>query len=108
LAAGPVEADVPEQPTINTDVERIDLYWRPGCGFCSSLRRGLDQLGVERTEHDIWDDPADAAVVRRFANGNETVPTVVIGDLGLVNPTAAEVLAALAERAPHLVPTSSQ
>ena len=87
-----------------TDPTRIDLYWRPGCGFCSSLRRGLDTLGVERIEHNIWDDPADAAVVRSYANGNETVPTVVVDGVGLVNPSPRELLDLLAERAPHLLP----
>ncbi len=43
---------------------QIDLYWRPGCGFCSMLRGQLDKLGVERVEHNIWDDPSQAAVVR--------------------------------------------
>jgi mycoredoxin len=85
--------------------ERIDLYWRPGCGFCSSLRRGLDKVGLERVEHNIWDDPNGAATVRRYANGNETVPTVVIGDQGLVNPSAKQLLAFLASQAPHLLPS---
>lgn len=84
--------------------DRIDLYWRPGCGFCSSLRRGLDKAGIERVEHDIWSDPDAAAVVRSVANGDETVPTVVIGDVGLVNPRAREVVATLREHAPHLLP----
>lgn len=84
--------------------QQIDLYWRPGCGFCSSLRRGLDKVGLDRVEHNIWDDPHHAAVVRRHANGNETVPTVVVGDRGLVNPSAKQLLAFLAEQAPHLLP----
>lgn len=83
---------------------QIDLYWRPGCGFCSSLRRSLDKLGIERVEHDIWADPGSAAVVRRHANGNETVPTVVVGDVGIVNPSAAEVVALVREQAPDLLP----
>jgi len=87
-----------------TDQPQIDLYWRPGCGFCASLMRGLDKLGVERVEHNIWDDPADAAVVRSYANGNETVPTVVVDGIGLVNPSPRELLDLLAERAPHLLP----
>jgi mycoredoxin len=86
------------------DAPRIDLYWRPGCGFCSSLRRGLDKAGIERREHDIWADPDAAAIVRRVARGNETVPTVVIGDIGLVNPSAKQVVAVLREHAPHLLP----
>jgi len=83
---------------------RIDLYWRPGCGFCSMLQRKLDKLGIERVEHNIWDDDADAAVVRRFANGNETVPTVVIGDVGFVNPSARALVGFLAQRHPDLLP----
>ncbi len=88
----------PERPS------RIDLYWRPGCGFCAMLQRKLDKLGIERVEHDIWEDPDDAAVVRQHANGNETVPTVVIGDVGFVNPSAGELVAYLTQRHPELLP----
>lgn len=68
------------------------------------LQRKLDKLGVDRVEHNIWDDPAAAAVVRRHANGNETVPTVVIGATGLVNPSANALLTLLAEQHPDLLP----
>jgi mycoredoxin len=87
-----------------SELQHIDLYWRPGCGFCSSLRRGLDKLDIERVEHNIWDSPNDAATVRMHANGNETVPTVVIGDQALVNPSAKQLLAFLSSQAPHLLP----
>ena len=86
------------------DADAIHLYWRPGCGFCGVLRRGLDQAGIDRIEHDIWDDPGAAAVVRRFANGNETVPTVVVGDVGLVNPSVKQLLGHVERHAPHLLP----
>ncbi len=68
------------------------------------LQRKLDKLGIERTEHNIWDDPIDAAVVRQHANGNETVPTVVIGDQGFVNPSAGELIAFLGVHHPELLP----
>lgn len=84
--------------------EQIDLYWRPGCGFCSMLQRKLDQLGLERVEHNIWDDPDAAAIVRTHANGNETVPTVVVGEHGFVNPSARDLVMFLAEHHPHLLP----
>ena len=84
--------------------QQIDLYWRPGCGFCSALRSKLDKLGIERVEHNIWDEPAKAAVVREYANGNETVPTVVIGDVAMVNPSANDLAAHLEAEAPHLLP----
>jgi glutaredoxin len=83
---------------------QIDLYWRPACGFCSSLRRQLDKLGIDRVEHNIWDEPAAAAIVREHANGSETVPTVVIGSTGFVNPSGAQLAAHLAQHAPDLLP----
>ncbi|MFM7536887.1 MAG: mycoredoxin [Acidimicrobiales bacterium] len=71
--------------------QAITVYWRPGCPFCSSLRRGLVQEGLEFNEVDIWQDPDAAAFVRSVANGNEKVPTVSIGDVHLVNPSARQV-----------------
>ncbi len=68
------------------------------------LRRKLDKLGIHRVEHNIWDDPAHAEVVRSHANGNETVPTVVVGDVAMVNPSANELVAVLEQHAPHLLP----
>ena len=93
---------------MSTDAAHADAvhyYWRPGCPFCSMLRRGLDRRGIVTVDHDIWKDPEAAAVVRSFANGNETVPTVVIGSTGLVNPSAREVAELLAAEAPHLLPS---
>jgi len=68
------------------------------------LQRKLDQLGIERVEHNIWDDADDAATVRRHARGNETVPTVVIGDIGFVNPSAGQLVDFLSEHHPDLLP----
>ena len=93
-----------DNATATATAARIDLYWRPGCGFCSMLQRKLDKLGIERVEHNIWDDPADAAIVRQHANGNETVPTVVIDGSGFVNPSAGELVAFLAGTHPELLP----
>ncbi len=68
------------------------------------LRSGLDKRGIETVDHDIWSDAEAAAVVRKFANGNETVPTVVIGEAGFVNPSAKSVEEYLVSHAPHLLP----
>jgi len=78
----------------STDVTApsITVYWRPGCGFCASLRAGLRREGVEFTEVDIWEDRDAAAFVRSVANGNEVVPTVTVGSTSLVNPSAREVV----------------
>ena len=84
--------------------DAIEFYWRPGCGFCMSLERSLDRLGIPLDKRNIWEEPAHAATVRSIANGNETVPTVVVGDAKLVNPSAGQVLQAMSDQAPHLVP----
>ncbi len=84
--------------------DAITFYWRPGCGFCMRLDRGLSRLGVPVVKQNIWDEPEAAEFVRSVANGNETVPTVVIGDQAMVNPPLDLVVAALHEHAPHLVP----
>jgi mycoredoxin len=76
--------------------EQVTVYWRPGCGFCSMLRAGLQREGIETHEVNIWEDPEAAAFVRSVARGNETVPTVTVGSVSLVNPTAGEVAALLA------------
>jgi len=84
--------------------DAVHFYWRPGCGFCAMLRRGLDKAGIETVDHNIWDDADDAATVRHYANGNETVPTIVIGDVGMVNPSTKQVGEHLVSHAPHLLP----
>jgi glutaredoxin len=73
----------------------IVLYWRRGCMFCALLRRKLSSAGLSWTERDIWADDEAAAFVRQHARGNETVPTVAVGDVVLVNPSVGQVLGAL-------------
>lgn len=71
----------------------ITVYWRPGCGFCSSLFRQLERHDIPHERVNIWDDADAAATVRSVANGCETVPTVFVGDVGLVNPSVGDILA---------------
>lgn len=78
------------------------FYWRPGCPFCMTLRRGLQRRGIPFEAVDIWEDAAAAARVRGVAAGNETVPTVFIGEHALVNPSVAQVETLLREVAPDL------
>jgi len=75
----------------------ITVYWRRGCPFCGSLRRGLKRVGLPTREKDIWSDPEAAAFVRAHAGGNETVPTVAIGGTVLVNPSVRQVVALAAD-----------
>ncbi|WP_326566823.1 glutaredoxin domain-containing protein [Amycolatopsis rhabdoformis] len=77
-----------------SDVE-VEFYWRPGCGFCAALRRPLMASGLTVKEINIWEEPGAAERVREVANGNETVPTVIVGSIAMVNPSFAEVEAAV-------------
>lgn len=79
------------------DPAAVTVYWRPGCLWCALLRRRLRRAGVATTELNIWEDADAAATVRRVAGGNETVPTVFVGDVPLVGPSASEVRRVLGE-----------
>ena len=72
----------------------VAFYARPGCPYSFMLRRALRRRGLPFREINIWQDAAAAAAVRAVADGNETVPTVHIGDRWLVNPSADDVCAA--------------
>lgn len=68
--------------------------WKPGCPYCERLLRTLG--GDDRlTWVNVWHDDAANAVVRRLNDGDEYVPTLLIGEVVLRNPTADEVRAAL-------------
>lgn len=75
--------------------DEVTFYWRPGCGFCVTLRQRLESAGVLLDERNIWEDDDAAAFVRSVARGNETVPTVVVAGTALVNPPADRVLGLL-------------
>jgi glutaredoxin len=100
------ETSVPGGPAGRDDaagLPTIEFYWRPGCPFCMLLERSLTKRQLPLDKRNIWDLPEAAATVRRIANGNETVPTVVVGSRAMVNPSANEVLAAVRAEAPHLL-----
>jgi hypothetical protein len=56
------------------------------------LERGLSAVGLDYERRNIWEDAEAAEFVRLVNNGNETVPTVVIGTDVYTNPPASVVL----------------
>jgi mycoredoxin len=86
----------PASNTADRTPQVVEFFWRPGCPFCMLLERSLDQEGVTLAKRNIWEEPEAAAIVRSIAEGNETVPTVRIGTVAMVNPSAKQVLTALA------------
>jgi mycoredoxin len=85
-------------------MSELVVYTRPGCPFCTLLRTRMSKRGLQWREVNIWQDPEAAAAVRAAANGNETVPTVNVGSTWLVNPSLPDLLEALENAAPELVP----
>jgi mycoredoxin len=105
LEAAVVTATVTDESSSPTAAEPVlTVYWRPGCPFCSSLFSQLDRAKVPYQTANIWEDPEAAATVRSIARGNETVPTVTVGEAGLVNPDLHEIMAVAANLAPQLIP----
>jgi mycoredoxin len=67
------------------------IYWRPGCSYCLRMRIALGRLGSRAIWVDVSADPDASARVRAANAGNETVPTVLVGDVVAVNPSPAWV-----------------
>ncbi|MDP9019187.1 MAG: hypothetical protein M3N25_00010 [Actinomycetota bacterium] len=88
---------------MTSDAAEVRVYWRPGCHACSSLRVALGDAGVVADWHDIWQEPRARAFVRQVADGNETVPTLVVAGTAHVAPSPRRALDLIAEAAPHLV-----
>ncbi len=71
------------------------IYWRPGCTFCIRMRLLLGLAGRRAVWVNIHRDPDAAARVRSVNDGNETVPTVFVGEEAHTNPSPAWVRARL-------------
>ena len=71
------------------------IYWRAGCTFCIRLRFALGGAGRRAVWVNIHRDPAAAARVRSVNDGDETVPTVFVGDSAHTNPPPSWVRGAL-------------
>jgi mycoredoxin len=76
------------------------MYTTQWCGFCRRLKSQLGRVGVELNEIDIERDEEAARFVEGVNGGNQTVPTLLFADGStMVNPSAAQVQARLAELA---------
>ncbi len=74
------------------------VLWKPGCSWCIRLRFALGLRGNRAVWVDIWDDPDAAAQARRHNDGNETTPTMIVGNAGWTNPEPSLVRQKLPSR----------
>ena len=77
---------------------QLIMYTTSWCGYCRNLKRQLARDGIDIAEVDIEHDESAADYVMSVNGGNQTVPTLLFPDgIALVNPSAAQVRARLAE-----------
>ena len=62
------------------------IYWRANCTYCLRLRFALGPTGNRAVWVEVAGDPEASARVRAANGGDETVPTVFVGDVGRTNP----------------------
>ncbi len=72
------------------------IYWRPGCTYCFRMRVALGWTGRKAVWVDVSRDDRASARVREANDGNQTVPTVFVGDDAHVNPSPSWVRGQLA------------
>lgn len=81
----------------------VVVYWRPGCYFCNRLLRAFDRAGVRYEMRDIWQDDSARELVRAHNRGDETVPTVSLGEVVRTNPDPQRYVEWLAAYHPELI-----
>lgn len=79
----------------------VVIYWRPDCMFCLDLLLRLKFTRLRYRKVDIRKDAEARAFVRSVADGNETVPTVVVAGQAMVNPSKKQLIEVARARAPH-------
>lgn len=62
------------------------LYSADWCAYCQTTKKWLAQNDVDYELKDV-DDPAIREEMNQKADGNQTIPTLVIGDEYYVNPS---------------------
>lgn len=56
----------------------IEIYTRPGCGYCSAAKSLLTRKNAAFTEYDVAADPSWRAEMLSRANGGTTFPQIFI------------------------------
>jgi mycoredoxin len=84
-------------PEVPAPPGTLTMYSTPWCGYCVRLKGQLEREGIEFVVVDIEEHPEAADIVMAVNHGNQTVPTVVFPDGGvLTNPSVAAVRERLA------------
>jgi glutaredoxin 3 len=58
-------------------MSHIEIYTRPGCGYCTHAKRLLNSKGLPFVEYDVYQQPAEVQKMRVRTKGR-TYPQVFI------------------------------
>jgi mycoredoxin len=84
--------------------DKIIVYGHPACPQVGPLLGALKQTGVEYTYINIWHDEPARAQVRALNEGNETVPSLVFLDGGVLSEPSFRALEARLSAMGYQVP----
>ncbi|MBB1440981.1 glutaredoxin [Shewanella sp. SG41-4] len=58
---------------------KIEIYTRPGCGYCTNAKRLFLNMGLEFTEYDVANNPKMITTMQERTAGR-TFPQIFIED----------------------------
>ena len=61
----------------------VEIYTRPGCGYCSAAKSLLTRKNAAYTEFDVSKDPTLRQQMWDRAGAGSTFPQIFIGDIRL-------------------------
>ncbi|WDE00781.1 glutaredoxin family protein [Thalassomonas actiniarum] len=63
-------------------MSKIEIYTRPGCGYCTHAKRLLAGQGLSFVEYDVYQHPQYLARMQLRTPGN-TYPQILINDVAI-------------------------
>ena len=61
---------------------KVEIYTRPGCGYCSHTKQLLSSKNMAFTEYDVYQKPEHLNTMRSRTNGR-TYPQVFINEVSI-------------------------
>jgi len=61
---------------------KIEIYTRPGCGYCTHAKRLLTSKGLDYVEYDVYENPKYIKQLHARTTGR-TYPQIFIGNISV-------------------------
>ena len=61
---------------------KIEIYTRPGCGYCTHAKRLFTSKGLDFIEYDVYQNPKYLSQLQKRTSGR-TYPQIFIDDLAV-------------------------